>query len=285
MLIMTLLVRNNEDVIGANIDFHLAMGVDHFIATDNGSEDASVDILREYERRGVLTLHFEPSDDFNQSVWVTRMARAAAARWGARWVINNDADEFWWPSSDNLKTALDTIPVEEQVVEAPRFNFVAIVPEGETFYQSMVFREVRSFNANGKPLPPKVCHRGSVDIVVGQGGHNVRWKGKPEPPVTSPQRPVEILHYPLRSYPQFEAKIRLGGAALERNDRLPKGVGRTWRRLYQLYLEGGLPAYYETQAVSHDQAEAGVRNGELVLDTRLADWFARRDAGRHSSRA
>ena len=282
MLIMTLLVRNNEDVIGANIDFHLAMGVDHFIATDNGSEDASVDILREYERKGVLTLHFEPSDDFDQSVWVTRMARAASEKWSARWVINNDADEFWWPLEGNVKGALDKIPAGEQVVVAPRFNFVAIEPAGEMFYESMIFREIRSLNAVGKPLPPKACHRGSVDVVVGQGGHNVRWRGNKIAPTISTERPIEILHYPLRSYSQFETKIRLGGAALERNATLHKGVGGTWRHLYQLYLQGSLPAYYESQTVGRDQAEASVRSGQLIRDTRLADWFANRGAGRNS---
>jgi hypothetical protein len=283
MLIMTLLVRNNEDVISANIDFHLAMGVDHIIATDNGSEDASVDILRDYEHKGVLTLSFEPADDYDSSVWVTRMARAAAAKWRATWVINNDADEFWWPLGGNLKAALDTIPIEEQAVVAPRFNFVAVEPAAEMFYQSMVFREARSVNAVGKPLPPKVCHRGSVDVVVGPGSHNVRWKGTPEAPMISPARPIEILHFPLRSYSQFETKIRLGGAALERNEKLPKGVGGTWRHLYRLYLEGGLPAYYQTQAVDRDQAEANVRSGQLIRDTRLADWFSNRDAGRNSN--
>jgi|SRR5688572_4045738 len=282
MLIMTLLVRNNEDVIGANIDFHLAMGVDHFIATDNGSEDASVDILREYERQGVLTLHFEPADNWNQSVWVTRMARDAAANWAAQWVINNDADEFWWPLEDNLKAALDTIPVEQQVVVAPRFNFVAVEPAAGIFYQNMIFREARSVNAVGKPLPPKVCHRGSVDVVVGPGSHSVRWKGNPEAPMISPARPIEILHFPLRSYSQFESKIRLGGAAIERNDTLPKGVAGTWRHLYQLYLKGSLPAFYESQAVGRDQAEAGVGSGQLIRDTRLADWFSNRDAGQSS---
>ena len=39
-LVMTLLVRDEEDIVRENLDFHLAQGVDEVIVTDNGSEDA-----------------------------------------------------------------------------------------------------------------------------------------------------------------------------------------------------------------------------------------------------
>src|SRR6266851_1929716 len=89
-LVMTLLVRNEEDIIAANLDYHLAMGVDHIIITDNSSIDASPEIVRGYVERGVATLIHEPADDYSQSVWVTRMARLACKS-GADWVINSDA--------------------------------------------------------------------------------------------------------------------------------------------------------------------------------------------------
>ena len=77
-LVMTLLVRDEQDIVRENLDFHLAQGVDQVIVTDNGSEDATAEILREYESRGVVRLLFEPSDDYSQGRWVTRMARLAA---------------------------------------------------------------------------------------------------------------------------------------------------------------------------------------------------------------
>ena len=51
-LVMTLLLRDEEDIVRENLDFHLAQGVDRVIVTDNGSEDGTVEILREYEARG-----------------------------------------------------------------------------------------------------------------------------------------------------------------------------------------------------------------------------------------
>ena len=62
-LVMTLLVRDEQDIIADNLDFHLAQGVDEVIVTDNGSEDATLDILAEYESRGVVRVIHEPSDE------------------------------------------------------------------------------------------------------------------------------------------------------------------------------------------------------------------------------
>ena len=36
---MTLVVRNEADIIEANIDYHLAQGVDFVLVTDHGSDD------------------------------------------------------------------------------------------------------------------------------------------------------------------------------------------------------------------------------------------------------
>ena len=51
-LFMTLLLRDEEDIVRENLDFHLAQGVDRVIVTDNGSEDRTVEILRDSTRRG-----------------------------------------------------------------------------------------------------------------------------------------------------------------------------------------------------------------------------------------
>ena len=79
MLVLTLLCRDEADILESMLRFHLAQGVDRIIATDNGSVDGSLEILQRFERRGQLTLLQEAEQTHDQAIWVTRMARMAAA--------------------------------------------------------------------------------------------------------------------------------------------------------------------------------------------------------------
>ena len=89
---MTLLVRNEAGIIEANLDYHLAQGVDFVIVTDHGSSDGTDELLRRYEQAGVVTVLHEEGEAHDQSVRVTRMAQLALTQHCADWVINNDAD-------------------------------------------------------------------------------------------------------------------------------------------------------------------------------------------------
>ena len=51
-LAMTLIVRNEADIIEDNLRYHRAQGVDFFIVLDNGSTDGTVEILERTSERG-----------------------------------------------------------------------------------------------------------------------------------------------------------------------------------------------------------------------------------------
>src|SRR6187431_819162 len=109
-LVMTLLARDEIDVVDSWLSFHLNAGVDVVIATDNLSQDGTTEVLEEYARSGQVHLIHEPGEDLRQNEWVTRMARLAATDFGADWVINSDADEFWWPRGPSLRDVLAAVP-------------------------------------------------------------------------------------------------------------------------------------------------------------------------------
>src|SRR5437660_2971341 len=232
-LVMTLLVRDEADIVASNLDFHLHQVVDFIIAMDNLSIAATPQILRAYERRGLLRYLHQPEDNYAQRRWVTHMARLACTEFAADWVINNDVDEFWWPEQGDLRQVLGEVAPAADAVVVERTNFVPRpMAPGAFFADVMTVRERRSLNAVGQPLPPKVCHRALPDVTVAQGNHAVERHGQVIPAVAAP---ITILHFPMRSYQQFANKIAKGGAAYRRNTDLESGLGETCRRLYELY--------------------------------------------------
>lgn len=269
-LALTLLVRDEADIIVANLEHHLTAGVDHVYVTDNLSEDETRDLVSPYERAGVATVIDEHDDDYAQAKWVTRMA-LRAHRDGADWVINGDADEFWWAgeSGSSLAVELGRLPFHVGVVAVERFDYPPVEPErGGPFWQRMVYRKAESRNALGRPLPPKVAHRATAHVSVAQGNHAVEGL---EDRATVTAGTIEILHFPIRDERQFTRKIVNGGRAYARNRELDRGIGSTWRTLYAEYLDEGLGRRYRQEAVHADRLDRQLADGRLRFDPRLRD--------------
>jgi hypothetical protein len=264
-IVMTLLCRDEEDIIGYNIAYHLAQGVDFFIATDNASSDRTPAVLERFARQGMLHLIHEPLLTHDQSVWVTRMARMAAKRFDADWVINSDADEL-----------LTAIPGEAACLAVPRSDMLPSRDMSRPFFEAMITRLTANQSVYGTRLQDKACHRAEPAILVGDGNHHVEADGRRL--ASESDHPLEIVHFPLRSVAQFERKIRQGAEALRGNDRVGRNVGRHWKKLYRDYfVHGRLADYYQTCAPSAEQIAIGLANGRYAEDTRIRDALRRID--------
>lgn len=276
-LVLTILCRNEVDIISTTIDYHLCKGVDHIIVTDNGSTDGTTEILENYASKGSLQLLHEPSHTHDQAVWVSRMAQIAVEEQSADWVIHCDADEFWWPHAGDLKLELDMVPAHIKALAVQRFNFLPPAPgfhPNIPFHQIQTIRERQSLNSIGAPLPAKICHRSIQGAWVGDGNHKLFINGNCVG--LTPWPTIDILHYPVRSYAQLELKIRNGAEALARNSRVAELVGRTWREVYQSHLcNGTLPSYYAQLRPTDELIAQKLLSGELVEDIRLTQLMAR----------
>lgn len=263
-LVLTLRSRDEEDVIEANIAYHLERGVDLLIVTDNGSVDGTLEVLERYRREGHLHLIHEPASEYAAEEWITRMARLAATDFGADWVLNGDVDEFWWPDRGTLKDVLAEIPRDYGILSVPRSDFLPGAGEG-SFVDRMVIRDLQSkAKMREKALPPKAAHRGSPEIVIGKAAHAVSGGGLK---ALVGWYPISVMHFPARSPSQWERKLRNlheGHVSSGRSVGGPKFRAVEEDRLAQEYAS----AYLDEVAL-----ERGIEEGRLVVDRRLQRFF------------
>ena len=270
MLVATVLARDEADIIDAQVAFHLNAGVDFVIATDNNSRDGTSEILKAYERAGVLRLIEEPAEGLRQGEWVTRMARMAARELGADWVINSDADEFWWPRGGTLKDVLDAVPPQYGVVQAFWRSFVPRPDDDRPFAERMTVRLSQHAPINDpssfyRPVT-KVAHRADPVVVVGRGNHDL--VGGTLRPLPT-WHPIEVLHFPQRSRRQWAHKVDLQGEAFTKHiERAGTGYHLT---SYTALQSGRIDDQYAAMVVDDDAVERGLDDTTLVEDTRLRD--------------
>ena len=277
-LVMTLLARDEADVVESWLRFHLNAGADFVVATDNRSQDGTTEILERYARDGHLHLIREDGEDLRQNEWVTRMARLAATEFGADWVINSDADEFWWPRGPSLGRVLGAIPPRYGTVGAFLRTF-APRPDGEGAFAERLtvrFSALAPINDPASLFKPirKVIHRGHPGITLTRGNHAI--VNSPFDPLRG-WFPVEVLHFPLRSLAQCEHKARLQGSAWKHIDRAPTAYHA---QMFEALEQGTIAEYYAAQLVSDEEVERGAESGRLVVDTRLRDALRELGAGR-----
>ena len=112
----------------------------------------------------------------------------------------------------------------------------------------------------------KSAHRARPDVRIGRGNHEaladdlVALRG---------WYPIEILHFPVRSYEQCRRKYVTQFVALERN--AEKGIPGHMAEAYEAYRAGRLDAFYAPLVVDDEALEAGLADGTYAIDTRLRD--------------
>ena len=273
---MTLLVRDERDIVEQHLAFHLAAGVDVVVVTDHASTDGTQDVLERYEADGRVRVLREPDGPFRQREWLTRMARLAATEHGADWVISSDVDELWWPRGGDLPSVLATIPLRYGIVQSFVRHFVPVPESDAPWWERMTLRLSAQAPVNDPRSPwrpfRKLVHRADPAAEVTEGSHGVLGTGLQ---TLRGWYPLEVLHFPIRTAAQLDRKGRVWGSAVEKfyaSHEVAVGPGAAYHALaYRDAEEGRSAEAFAALALDPDAARAALARGLVAEDTRVRD--------------
>ncbi len=262
MIVMTILVKDEIDIIKMNIKTHAKLGVDAFVVMDNNSTDGTREVLEELKKDYEITL-IDEKGLYNQAKWMKKLAKTAKDTYNPRWVINNDADEFWIPKDG--KTIKEVLPKKGAVLTVQRYNMVLdeTVSNGN-FYEAKyhvhnpVFYRKETQLTQEYPsivlskIGPKVITDPKGLLIIRGGNHkalHIRnlWDYWRHYDKIKRFSDIEVFHYVIRSYAQFEKHIINRKRLLE--DKKHIRMGPHYRRWVKLYNEGKLKQEFEERIV------------------------------------
>ena len=144
-LALAIRIGNGGELLYAQLDFHLAAGVDVIVVESDGA----FALPERFTRAGTVEL-------------VLGSAREAAEELGADWVIESRPDEFWWPRGGTLKKLLEPVSPTYGSVQALPRRFVPVAAAGPVAermiyrlaQQSAELRFVRRAGSGGEELSP-----------------------------------------------------------------------------------------------------------------------------------
>lgn len=223
VLVLTLLVKNEADIIVDNIFFHYANGVDHIIVTDNGSDDGTLEILKSLEKEGLILLM--TAKLYNQDKIVNKMGRVARQRYNATVLIHADADEFWSPVSGDLKKSFFKIKHEavfvdrKDVLPTPEYRDKKF-PQKQLnivtkhIVSESVEEESKTTSLFLFKLPAKVMFSIKKRFLEVSFGNHTLMESLPGGVVTTDE--IIIFHFPFKSSERFTEKVVVAADALKR---------------------------------------------------------------------
>ncbi|MBD8658996.1 glycosyltransferase family 2 protein [Frigoribacterium sp. CFBP 8754] len=276
-LALTLMIRDEADILPEWLAYHVAQGVDVLVVTDNGSTDGTREILEDFARTSSITvdLRHDPVHRKQQSATVTTMARDAYTVHGADWVVNADADEFL-VARDRSLTLGEVFSRLDPAVRAfvvPVVNMVGPLAERGGGLHRLVWRDERDaaeLHAIGLISHPSgnAIHVGDADVSVVQGNHLVTLA---QGAVPDEALALEVLHFPWRSWEQYAHRVEIAGVAYESNPDVQPSPNHHGMRDFRRLRAGTLKAYWALRGVTSAEGAAGRFTRDDSLSTMLTE--------------
>lgn len=274
-------IRNEADLIAANLLYHLSLGLDRILVIDNGSSDQTPAILRQLAAD--YAIHWSIDDGpYRQAELMTRLARAAVAE-GADWIVPFDADEFWYAPSGDLRQVLAASSAD--ALHAQVLHYIQARDQLEPSPDALLTMTRRAPRMIG-PLnecrrlveageiayvesryAPKRILRARGDVCITTGNHAVagcsRFDATPD---------LVCLHAAVRSLKTLRDKVA-HAERVKDAEWLPH-EGWHVRRLQRLEQHGSLEAEWAANSYADDTLDLYGTERPVIIDTKLRDVVA-----------
>jgi hypothetical protein len=218
---------------------------------------------------------------YRQSEIHTELAREAY-REGADWVVQIDADEFWYAPAGNFRSVL--AESNAGVIRVQLVNFIQRRSQKESSPDALLHMtrraaspvaraqdlvESRQLAFVEKLFPPKCISRPSEEIQIETGNHKVYGVDGPSE-VTND---VLCLHAPIRSRAALEERVRTANRPAEAGRK--RGQGR-YRRTYlaKFEEESDIQREWEANSYRGNYVDVYGQRHPVVFDPRLRDAVA-----------
>jgi FkbM family methyltransferase len=232
LLIGVAMVKNESDIIESFIRYNSRF-LDHLFVIDNGSTDATAEILRRLaDEWPGLKWKKEASPGHQQGRIITTAIRDVCAWLKFDFAFCLDADEFIvCRDRAQLERELGTLPAQtlglmpwKTYVPTPADDWSVIDP-----LRRIVNRRERELTQNFKAVVPFDV-ASDADFRVHAGSHRVSIAGGKAAAHKNLEN-VALAHIPLRSIEQMTSKVLLGEWALSAKTSRAPGEGWHWKWL------------------------------------------------------
>jgi glycosyltransferase involved in cell wall biosynthesis len=294
MIVVATTTWNSEDIIARFLRHYLDLGASEIIVTDYASTDSTLDILSSAEwGRAVRVLQLAQlggKDTSRDMLAVAKQDRTA------QWALFCDPDEYLITPNMRLDDLVSySVRTNAESLRLQRFNMTALksksqaLAQGEDLFDVFSMRIARQHarsqdeRSGNVPLAtpwifssigPKTFCNLSATTAIASGDH---FATTTNDRFASPQDDIRLLHFPFRSFEQFDHKLKLAALDFAANH-YPGDHSWQYKLWFRCVENNEVYREYIEQFIDDDCLPGLIADGSVCEDTSLAE-FSRRQAG------
>ena len=267
MILLFVPTRNEAELLRLNLAHHLSWGFDHVAVADNGSTDATQDVLREF---GNAVTSMRIDDRFERYRALAKLLATIEQEHGTvDWVAVSDTDEFWWTPECELRRLLSRVPDHLVAVNSDQKLFLPteLDPDSGPVYCRRTFRS----SGTASPLHTSYISGKSLyraAFVHSHGILNPHWSGNIPHPMWRFKRPL-VHHYMVDDEDSFVRKVK--GLDPSKRKAPFRKFKAAWWQIYQTAGEAGVRDHFRREyVIAATSLPIRLERGEIVEDAEFA---------------